>query len=87
MDGPGAAKVILLEGFRFDLAGGGLFRLDQAGTATLVSISSRIGSAQPSGGAAGAAGLERCHYGNGLAQDGSRRRQPDRPDIGVAPHS
>ncbi len=41
MNGPGAAKVVLLEGFRLDLAGGGLFRLDQAGTATPVSISSR----------------------------------------------
>ena len=41
MDGLGSAKVVLFEGFRLDLTGGGLFRLDQAGTATPVSISSR----------------------------------------------
>ena len=41
MDGPRAAKVLLFEGFRLDLTGGGLFRLDHTGTATPVSISSR----------------------------------------------
>jgi len=41
MDGLGSAKVVLFEGFRLDVTGGGLFRLDQAGTATPVSISSR----------------------------------------------
>ena len=41
MDGLGSAKVVLFEGFRLDVTGGGLFRLDQAGTVTPVSISSR----------------------------------------------
>jgi TolB-like protein/DNA-binding winged helix-turn-helix (wHTH) protein len=41
MDGLGSAKVVLFEGFRLDLTGGGLFRLDDSGTATPVSISSR----------------------------------------------
>ena len=41
MDGLGSAKVVLFEGFRLDLTVGGLFRLDDAGTATPVSISSR----------------------------------------------
>ena len=41
MGGLGSAKVVLFEGFRLDLTGGGLFRLDDTGTATPVSISSR----------------------------------------------
>jgi TolB-like protein/DNA-binding winged helix-turn-helix (wHTH) protein/Flp pilus assembly protein TadD len=41
MDGPGSANVVLFEAFRLDLPGGGLFRLDHAGTTTPVSISSR----------------------------------------------
>ena len=41
MDGLGSAKVVLFEGFRLDVTGGRLFRLDHTRTATPVSISSR----------------------------------------------
>src|SRR5271165_429795 len=41
MDGLGSADVLLFEGFRFDLSGGELFRLDPAGIAVPVMIGSR----------------------------------------------
>jgi TolB-like protein/DNA-binding winged helix-turn-helix (wHTH) protein len=41
MDRLGSADVFLFEGFRFDRSGNDLFRLDQAGLATPVSIGSR----------------------------------------------
>jgi TolB-like protein/Tfp pilus assembly protein PilF len=41
MDGLGSADILLFEGFRFDLSGGELFRLDQAGLAVPVVIGSR----------------------------------------------
>ena len=41
MDGLGSADVLLFEGFRFDLSGGELFRLDQAGITVPVVIGSR----------------------------------------------
>jgi TolB-like protein/DNA-binding winged helix-turn-helix (wHTH) protein len=41
MDQLGSANVVFFEGFRFDLSGGGLFRVDQAGVAPPVAISSR----------------------------------------------
>jgi TolB-like protein/DNA-binding winged helix-turn-helix (wHTH) protein/Tfp pilus assembly protein PilF len=41
MNGIGSANVVLFEGFRLDLSGGGLFRVDQAGVAAPVAISSR----------------------------------------------
>jgi DNA-binding winged helix-turn-helix (wHTH) protein len=41
MDGLGSAGVLLFQGFHFDLSGGELFRLDQAGIAVPVVIGSR----------------------------------------------
>lgn len=41
MNGIGSANVVLFEGFRLDLSGGGLFQVDQAGVAAPVAISSR----------------------------------------------
>jgi TolB-like protein/DNA-binding winged helix-turn-helix (wHTH) protein len=41
LDGLGSTNLVLFEAFQLDLTGGGLFRLDQAGIATPVSISSR----------------------------------------------
>jgi hypothetical protein len=41
MDRLGSADVLLFEGFRFDLSGGDLFRLDEAGVAVPVVIGSR----------------------------------------------
>jgi TolB-like protein/DNA-binding winged helix-turn-helix (wHTH) protein len=41
MDGLGSADLLLFEGFRFDRRAGGLFRLDQDGTATPVALGSR----------------------------------------------
>ena len=41
MDRLGSADVLLFEGFRFDLSGGDLFRLDEAGIATPVAIGTR----------------------------------------------
>jgi hypothetical protein len=38
MDGKG---LVLFEGFRLDLPGGGLFRLERAGIASRISISAR----------------------------------------------
>jgi hypothetical protein len=87
LDGLGSANLVLFEAFQLDLTGGGLFRLDQAGIATPVSISSR---------ALDLLGLlverqgqlvsKRIDYGSRLARNGGRRRQPHRPCFGVAPH-
>jgi DNA-binding winged helix-turn-helix (wHTH) protein len=41
MDGLGSSDVLLFEDFRFDLDGGDLFRLDQAGIAVPVVIGTR----------------------------------------------
>src|SRR5271167_2185610 len=41
MDSLGSADVLLFEGFRFDLSGNELFRLDQAGIAVPIVIGSR----------------------------------------------
>jgi DNA-binding winged helix-turn-helix (wHTH) protein len=40
-DGIGAGGLLLFEGFRFDRRAGGLFRVDQAGIATPVTLGSR----------------------------------------------
>jgi hypothetical protein len=49
MDGLGSADVLLFEGFRFDLSGGELFRLDPAGIAVpAYSISSVYAPSFPS---------------------------------------
>jgi TolB-like protein/DNA-binding winged helix-turn-helix (wHTH) protein/tetratricopeptide (TPR) repeat protein len=41
MDGRGPSDILLFEGFRFDPPSGGLFRLDQAGSAAPVAVGSR----------------------------------------------
>jgi TolB-like protein/DNA-binding winged helix-turn-helix (wHTH) protein len=41
MDGLGSGEILRFEGFQFDRRGGGLFRLDQAGTATPVALGCR----------------------------------------------